>query len=287
MPAIRQDEAILRLVKQVNDIWSALRRVTVNLPLFDIANENTPTQLTADQNNYVIGNYDLLRLSSSTSVSITGLSGGIKGRFLRIFNVGSYPITLAHQSVSSTASNRFKFSNGRDSVVPPGSNTIIYYDSTEERWIGGDVITAGPVFCNVQNAVAQAISVGAPTKIDPGTAISDQYGFYDDANNEINIQFDGFYTVIWQGTWDNPAPGNDGYIREFGILVYYAAGGNDNFAYSTIPQGANNPGMAQQCFGAGFLSAGDILRFYALQDDNLGADLDLNSVNIVLNRLSG
>lgn len=286
MPAIRQDRAILRLTKQVNDIWSALRRVTVNLPLFDIANENTPAQLTGDQDNYVIGNYDLLRLSSSQAITITGLSGGKKGRFLRIFNVGSYPITLEYQSASSDAANRFEFSNGLSAVVPPGSNAIVYYDRTEERWIGGDTLTAGSVFCNIKNTVAQSIpSVGGPTKIDPGNVVIDQYGFYDDVSNEILIPFDGFYNLVYQAYWNSPGAGNNDYPRELGVLVYYAAGGNDNWGYSAIPQANGNWAMSQQCISSGFLSAGDILRFYAYQDDTGGAALNLNAVSITLTRV--
>lgn len=139
MPPIRQDELLFRLLKDINDIRSALRRVTANLPLFDIANENTPAVLAANQDDYVPGNYDILRLSSSLNVSITGIANGKKGRRLQIFNVGSYSITLSHQSASSTASNRFKFVNNSDFIIPPDGNALIYYDNTSARWVGGDM----------------------------------------------------------------------------------------------------------------------------------------------------
>lgn len=117
MSVIRDKRLLLRLLKDINDIRSALRRVTVNLPLYDINNENTPDQITADQNNYVIGNYDALRLSSDAARTITGLNRGVKGRSLRIFNIGSFAITLAHQDANSTAEYRFKFSNSRNAVL--------------------------------------------------------------------------------------------------------------------------------------------------------------------------
>lgn len=139
MPLPRQDDIVLRLIKDVNDIRSALRRVTANLPLFDIANENTPDSIASDQNNYTPGNYDILRLVSLSNISITGISNGKKGRRLQIFNVGSYSISLSHQSSGSLAANRFKFVNDSDFIIPPNGNALIYYDETASRWVGGDM----------------------------------------------------------------------------------------------------------------------------------------------------
>jgi len=73
MPAIRSDDTLLRLIRDLNEVRSILRQVVATLPLFDIDNENTPDQLTAAQyDDYVPGNYDVLRLSSSQNVRITG-----------------------------------------------------------------------------------------------------------------------------------------------------------------------------------------------------------------------
>ncbi len=145
MSSIRHDQVMMRLLKDINDIKSALRRVTVNLPLYDIANENTPDQLAADQNDYVIGNYDILRLSASTAVSITGLKRGVKGRSLQIFNIGSEPITLVYQSASSTAEYRFKFATEVNNVVLGGSSIKLYYDATQERWVEGTSLEASGI----------------------------------------------------------------------------------------------------------------------------------------------
>lgn len=137
MPAIRYEDLLLRIVKEITYIRSALRHVTTNLPLYDIASENTPAQLTANQNNYAPGNYDVLRLSSSLAVSITGIRGGVKGRSLRIFNTGAYAITLAHQNASSDAANRLKFATAANVLIMPGSFVDLYYDSSQSRWVEG------------------------------------------------------------------------------------------------------------------------------------------------------
>ena len=133
MPAIRHDDLLLRLVKEITYIRSALRRVTTNLPLYDIASENTPAQLTANQNDYPPGNYDVLRMSGSTGVSITGITGGVKGRSLKIYNDGNYIIYFLDQHTGSQAANRF---NLNDTVVLfPKQMVSFYYDSTNSRWI--------------------------------------------------------------------------------------------------------------------------------------------------------
>jgi len=152
MSVIRDKKLLLRLLKDINDVRSALRRVTVNLPLYDINNENTPDQITADQDDYVIGNYDVLRLSSDAERTITGLKGGVKGRALQIFNIGSYAITLVDKSASSDAENRFEFATGVNNVILDGSSIKLYYDSTQSRWIEGTQLEASGIFKEVTPA---------------------------------------------------------------------------------------------------------------------------------------
>lgn len=203
MPAIKHDDMLLRLVKDLNEVRSVLRRVVANLPLFDIDNENTPTQLTADQNNYVPGNYDVLRLSGNAARNITGIRNGTKGRRLRIFNVGSYPITLVHASSSSLAANRFKFSNAKDAVIPPASTTLIYYDSTQARWIGGDTQSSGAVFMSLEKTTSQSQKTSLSPPVDLGSVVIDQYGFYDSTNKKIIIQYSGIYQIVLNLGWED------------------------------------------------------------------------------------
>jgi len=143
------NDLMMQLIKDINELRAEIKRLSVNQPIYDVANENTPAQLTTNQNNYDIGNYDILRMSSSVAVSITGFTGGVKGRLLRIFNVGSYAITLVYQSASSSAANRFRFANGTSAIIVPDSNVTLYYDSTLQRWVAGDRITSGTVWLTV------------------------------------------------------------------------------------------------------------------------------------------
>jgi len=138
--AVRQDDLLLRVLKDLADVRSALRRVVSVLPLFDIDNENTPALLTANQDDYNPGNYDVLRLESNKIVFISGISRGIKGRKLRLFNVGEdYSIVLKDGSTDSVPANRFSFQRGTSPVylleIPPLSSVQLYYDSTLQRWL--------------------------------------------------------------------------------------------------------------------------------------------------------
>lgn len=203
MPAIRSDQAILRLIKDVNDIRSALRRVTVNLPLFDIANENTPALLDASQDNYVVGNYDILRLKSSALITISGLRGGIKGRSLRIFNVGDYEIFIAHQSTSSDAANRIISPTGFDMVLNAGGEIVLYYDKTIERWISTYNSNADRISCQLRLTGAKTIPGGAYTVVTWDTALVDTGNFFDPSYPSLlTVPETGWYAFSIQIVWD-------------------------------------------------------------------------------------
>lgn len=139
------EDLVMQFMKDINELRAEIKRLSVNQPIYDIANENTPTQLAADQDDYSIGNYDTLRMSSSSGVSISGMDGGVKGRFLRIFNVGSYPILLLHENSSSSAANRFHFEDGVSARIDPDASLTIYYDSTSSRWRDGCNLFPGAV----------------------------------------------------------------------------------------------------------------------------------------------
>ena len=204
MPAINFNSTLLRLIKDVNDIRSALRRVTVNLPLFDIANENTPLQLLADQNNYVIGNYDVLRLTSDTpGRTITGLKGGIKGRFLHLFNFGDYEILFSHQDTSSNAENRIISPTGFNMILNPGGEIRLYYDVSKERWISSYNSNADRISAELQISAAQSISNASYEQISWNVVVKDTGHFYDPLNpTYITIPETGWYQTTLHIAWD-------------------------------------------------------------------------------------
>lgn len=95
----------------------------------------TPTQITANQNNYNPTNLataSVVRLSSDAARNITGLQGGSDGRMLILANVGSFDITFKNEDAASTAANRFKAIG--DFILKPESALQISYDATASRW---------------------------------------------------------------------------------------------------------------------------------------------------------
>jgi len=103
---------------------------------FALAGILSPAQITADQNDYnpaSLSTANTMRINSDAARTVTGLQGGATGRILVIENVGSFPITLSHESASSTAANRFSFAS-LDVVLGPGHSITLAYDGTSSRW---------------------------------------------------------------------------------------------------------------------------------------------------------
>jgi phage-related tail fiber protein len=95
----------------------------------------SPAQITiATTNNYAPAAGDIIRLSSSAAATITGIAAGASGDTRVLVNVGSFSITLAHQSASSTAANRFLVSFGADYILGANAAAVIVYDATTTRW---------------------------------------------------------------------------------------------------------------------------------------------------------
>ena len=99
----------------------------------------TPSSLSASQNNYAPGVCDILRLSSSTAIDITGLAAATADGAMRlVINVnasGGSAITLKHESASSTEANRFRNSIGGDYILPAnGGSAVLTYSSAISRW---------------------------------------------------------------------------------------------------------------------------------------------------------
>jgi hypothetical protein len=101
----------------------------------------SPPQLTANVNDYAptgIHDVELLRIGSDAARDITGIVAPSplfnSVRRIRLFNAGSFPITLKHFSASSLAANRFFF-GGVDRVIAPGTATDIMYSVSDALWV--------------------------------------------------------------------------------------------------------------------------------------------------------
>lgn len=201
------NQTLLRLVKDVNEIKAALRQVTTNLPLYDIANENSPAAISTDQNNYVPGNYDILRINATANITITGFAGGVKGRFLRVFNVGTGEITIAHQNTGSLPQNRVVTPTGFGSVISPNEEFLLYYDSTQQRWITSYSSNADRISARLVLPADQSIANATYSSLSWSVNL-DTGNFFDAGSPTlITIPQTGWYfiktTVIWDANGTN------------------------------------------------------------------------------------
>ena len=96
---------------------------------------SSPSGYADNQNNLVLTGSAFQRLSGTAARDITGVApptGGshVDGRMMRIYNVGSFNLTLKHNSASSTAANRFYCLGAADIVIAAGDYAELIYDST-------------------------------------------------------------------------------------------------------------------------------------------------------------
>lgn len=111
------------------------RTGAITLSSGDISNTvASPAQLAADQNNYALVTGDILRISASAARNITGLVATVNGDARLLVNIGTFDITLKHQSASSTAANRFLCAGASDYTLSPGASAPVVYDSTSGGW---------------------------------------------------------------------------------------------------------------------------------------------------------
>lgn len=99
----------------------------------------SPAQITSNQNNYNpagFGTCNVLRINSDAARDITGLVASANSQTLLVLNSGGFPITLKHESASSTAVNRFTFASGNDLILNRTGMMWLFYDQTNARWFG-------------------------------------------------------------------------------------------------------------------------------------------------------
>lgn len=91
-------------------------------------------QITSNQNDYAIGSGSSFLLNTDASRNITGITGGVNGKFLYVINNGSFNIVFTHQDASSTAANRIISSTAGNLTIAPNGSITLKYDATASRW---------------------------------------------------------------------------------------------------------------------------------------------------------
>lgn len=97
----------------------------------------SPASLGGSQNDWAPGVADVVYITSSADINITGISAASipDGHAMLLMNIGTYKITLKHQSTSSTAANRFRSATAGDVVLyADGGAALCVYHAAVSRW---------------------------------------------------------------------------------------------------------------------------------------------------------
>ena len=94
----------------------------------------SPAQLSANTNNYDPGDANVLRLSASGAINLTGITRGDESRLLTLVNVGTNTITLKNQDANSSAQNRIIGLGAADFALAANVSALLWYDIVTLRW---------------------------------------------------------------------------------------------------------------------------------------------------------
>lgn len=128
-----QQDILENILKRLGRLESQATGLQAQLPLFTILNVNEPAQITANQNNYDPGDYDLLHINTDASRTITGFTGGVEGRVLIIHLIGTNNVVLANLSASSDVGNRIVTQSGANLTITPRNAVFMVYRDTQWR----------------------------------------------------------------------------------------------------------------------------------------------------------
>ena len=107
-------------------------RTLLGQPGYDVS---TPTQLTANVNDYGPSTLGIWRLSSDASRNITGIvAAAVDGQLLLLLNVGAQNIVLTNQDALSVAANRILTGTGANVTLAADDTALLVYDLTTARW---------------------------------------------------------------------------------------------------------------------------------------------------------
>jgi hypothetical protein len=119
-----------------NNAWKQAMATAINAMTIDRLSlvASTPATWVASQNNFAVGNVALANVSASTPVNLTGMVPVVANQILVLNNVGSSTITLVHESASSTATNRFFFTNVTNYALATNGVLALIYTTANGRW---------------------------------------------------------------------------------------------------------------------------------------------------------
>ena len=101
------------------------------------ANVATTTTITA-----MASSTSFVKLTGSTVTEIQGVTAGVNGQELLIYNGSTAVVSFAHENAGASAANRIDLPENRSLYLYPDCSASLIYDSVLSRWV---LSSAGPV----------------------------------------------------------------------------------------------------------------------------------------------
>ena len=140
---MNSDDPVLRLMEDVEKLKVEIKRLAAQRQVYNIVNPANEVQISSNQNNYSVGDYDILYIEpTGADRTINGLTGGVDGRMLWILNSaqsGSFNLLFTHQNAAATAENRIATTTAGTITLGGRKLALFAYDrgvvTGTPRWI--------------------------------------------------------------------------------------------------------------------------------------------------------
>ena len=134
----RATEDGIRLLWTVLEDESRTRRTGVRQAVDRFQKKVLISSPTAGENNFAYQQAAILRFDGASNVTLTGLRAGVEGELVLVSVLGAGTITLAHESASSEALNRFYMQSGADTAIATNRAMLLAYLNArwrEQKWV--------------------------------------------------------------------------------------------------------------------------------------------------------
>jgi len=94
------------------------------------------TAMNGDNNDIDVGDYSFIKISGPTNnFNILGITGGVEGRIVILYNFANKSIKLMNEDANSVAINRMHCPEERDATIKKYSSVMLIYDAVQQYWI--------------------------------------------------------------------------------------------------------------------------------------------------------
>lgn len=97
----------------------------------------SPAAITGATNDWAptdLATATIIRIDSSGTITLSGLTGGADGRAIVLNYIGAHTLNITNQDASSAAGNRFITGTGGTLALTQDQNALLSYDGTTSRW---------------------------------------------------------------------------------------------------------------------------------------------------------